>query len=71
LLDTQMPGMSGFQVCEALKADPELADVPVMVVTASAEISKGNSTCGRIQQEQHEMTASPRKIEPSRALAQP
>ena len=33
LLDAEMPGMSGFQVCKALKADPALADVPVIFVT--------------------------------------
>ncbi|MEP6876784.1 MAG: diguanylate cyclase [Burkholderiales bacterium] len=34
LLDAEMPGMTGFQVCEALKADPELADVPVIFITS-------------------------------------
>ncbi|MBX9613786.1 MAG: diguanylate cyclase [Burkholderiales bacterium] len=34
LLDGQMPGMSGFEVCEALKADPATAHVPVIFVTA-------------------------------------
>jgi len=37
LLDAEMPGMSGFQVCEALKADPVLADVPVIFVTSHSE----------------------------------
>ena len=37
LLDAEMPGMSGFQVCEALKADPALADVPVIFVTSHSE----------------------------------
>jgi len=34
LLDAEMPGMSGFQVCEAMKIDPALCDVPVIFVTA-------------------------------------
>lgn len=34
LLDLQMPGMSGLRVCAALKADPALADVPVIIVTS-------------------------------------
>ncbi|MBE9507644.1 MAG: pyridoxal-phosphate dependent enzyme [Chloroflexi bacterium] len=34
LLDLMMPGMDGFQVLEALKADEELSKVPVIVVTA-------------------------------------
>jgi threonine synthase len=34
LLDLMMPGMDGFEVLEALKADKELSETPVIVVTA-------------------------------------
>jgi threonine synthase len=34
ILDLMMPGMDGFQVLDALKADPATADLPVIVVTA-------------------------------------
>jgi diguanylate cyclase (GGDEF)-like protein len=34
LLDAEMQGMSGFEVCEALKADPDLSDVPVIFITS-------------------------------------
>jgi diguanylate cyclase (GGDEF)-like protein len=37
LLDAEMPGMSGFEVLEALKADAALADVPVIFVTSHCE----------------------------------
>jgi diguanylate cyclase (GGDEF)-like protein len=37
LLDSEMPGMSGFELCEQLKADPVLADVPVIFVTSHCE----------------------------------
>ena len=37
LLDAEMPGMSGFQILEALKADPALADVPVIFITSHNE----------------------------------
>jgi len=34
LMDAEMPGLSGLGVCKALKADPALADVPVIFVTS-------------------------------------
>ncbi|MDT3308965.1 diguanylate cyclase [Shewanella vaxholmensis] len=34
LLDIEMPGMSGFDVCQHLKADPETASIGVIFVTA-------------------------------------
>jgi diguanylate cyclase (GGDEF)-like protein len=37
LLDAEMPGMSGFQVCEKLKAEPDLASVPVIFVTSHCD----------------------------------
>jgi diguanylate cyclase (GGDEF)-like protein len=35
LLDAQMPGMSGFQVFDVLKAEPATQDVPVIFVTSN------------------------------------
>ena len=37
LLDAEMPGMSGFQVCKALKAEDSLVDFPVIFVTSHSE----------------------------------
>lgn len=34
LLDIVMPGMDGFEVCQKLKADEELKEIPVVFVTA-------------------------------------
>jgi signal transduction histidine kinase len=36
LLDANMPGMSGFDVMDAMAADPALADVPVIMITGNA-----------------------------------
>jgi two-component system cell cycle response regulator len=34
LLDVMMPGMDGFAVCRHIRADPQLAQVPIILVTA-------------------------------------
>ena len=39
LLDVMMPDMDGFEVCRRLRADPLLAEVPVIMVTALADRS--------------------------------
>jgi putative two-component system response regulator len=38
LLDIMMPGMSGYEVCKALKANPDTRDIPVIFVTAMSEV---------------------------------
>ena len=37
LLDAEMPGMSGFELLRTLKAEPSLADVPVIFITSHSE----------------------------------
>lgn len=34
ILDAMMPGRSGFEVCAALRADPDLRGLPVVLLTA-------------------------------------
>jgi len=39
LLDIMMPGWDGFETCRRMKADPKLAEVPVIFVTARDDTS--------------------------------
>ena len=34
LLDVMMPGMTGFEVCQRIRSDPELAEIPIIILTA-------------------------------------
>ena len=40
LLDIMMPGIDGYEVCERIRANPETAFLPVVMVTASGEDQK-------------------------------
>lgn len=40
LLDVQMPGKDGFQLCEELKSDSELSNIPVIFLSAADDISE-------------------------------
>ena len=49
LLDILMPGMDGYEVCETLKADQALKDIPVIFISALNEVGdkmKGFSAGG-------------------------
>ena len=44
LLDIMMPGMNGFEVCQRIKQDQQLANIPVVFLTAledEEDVSKG------------------------------
>jgi len=38
LLDGEMPGQNGFEVCKIFKADPALRDIPIIFVTAHKDV---------------------------------
>src|SRR5688500_8692951 len=37
LLDVMMPGLTGFQVCKALKEDPKTRQMSIVMLTAKAQ----------------------------------
>jgi DNA-binding response OmpR family regulator len=37
ILDVMLPGMSGLEVCRALRSDPATSSIPIVMVTARAE----------------------------------
>lgn len=39
LLDVMMPEMDGFEVCRQLKANPDTATIPIIFMTALADVS--------------------------------
>lgn len=39
LLDVVMPGMSGFEVCRALRASPRWRDVPILFLTGQTDLN--------------------------------
>ena len=44
LLDVMMPKINGFEVCESVRADPTLAGIRILMLTAKgreAEVAKG------------------------------
>jgi len=45
LLDVMMPGMDGYQTFGALKADPDLAQIPVVFLTAKDPSGRELQAC--------------------------
>ena len=43
LLDINMPGMSGFELCERLKSSPETAHIPVIFITSHSDVDNERS----------------------------
>ena len=46
LLDIQMPGMNGYEVCRQLKADPTTAAIPVIFLTGESDVAANIDAAG-------------------------
>jgi CheY-like chemotaxis protein len=40
LMDVRMPRMTGYEACEKMKADPQLAEIPVVFLSAKGQESE-------------------------------
>lgn len=40
LLDGDMPGLSGYEVCQKLRADPAFQNTPIILLTASVQMGQ-------------------------------
>ena len=47
LLDIMMPKLSGYEVCKQLRSEAATRDIPVLMVTALAEMGISNERCRR------------------------
>lgn len=39
VLDIEMPGMNGFEVCRRLREDAQTADIPILMLTTHSEVA--------------------------------
>ena len=46
LLDIQMPGMNGYEVCRQLKDDPATAAIPVVFLTGESDVATQVDSAG-------------------------
>ena len=46
LLDIQMPGMDGYEVCRRLKADPATTAIPVIFLTGESDVAAQVDSAG-------------------------
>lgn len=45
VIEARLPGLSGFEVCEKIKADPQTQHIPVLVCSATP--ADGDEACRR------------------------
>ncbi len=62
ILDVNMPGMSGFEVCKIIKADPKLAHIPVLMLTAQTDLESRVAGLGLGAEDYIAKPYSPREL---------
>jgi class 3 adenylate cyclase len=62
ILDVNMPGMSGFEVCAALKSDPKMAQIPILMLTALSDVENRVTGLGLGAEDYLPKPFSPREL---------
>jgi class 3 adenylate cyclase len=62
ILDVNMPGMNGFEVCAALKSDAQMAQIPVLMLTALADVENRVTGLGLGAEDYLSKPFSPREL---------
>jgi CheY-like chemotaxis protein len=48
LLDLMMPGINGWQFCDALRAEPELSHIPVVIISGAGDVGEKARSVGAV-----------------------
>lgn len=43
ILDLNMPGLSGLEVCQRVRASPQLSKVPIVILSATTDVAEFRS----------------------------
>lgn len=68
ILDVMMPVMNGHEACAKLKADPETAKIPIILLTAVADRVTTSTYTHRDMLESEAEDYMPKPVEPSELL---
>ncbi len=53
IVDAQVPGLSGLEVCKRIKTDPELKEIPVIMLNTSQPADKEHEHDRRVAEKEH------------------
>lgn len=69
ILDVMMPVMNGHEACSRLKADPETAKIPIILLTAVADRVTTSTYTHRDMLESEAEDYMPKPVEPAELLS--